>query len=97
MRIYFGKIGLFLKADNNLGKAVQNLTKSYDRKIINESEIDKVKQNILNEIEILNQKYYRCKKIYAYWWVNKISNDWVLTFAKKFCTFNFLLQFDIIK
>jgi len=68
---YFSYLGYTLTLKNNLEKAIVEFLKENDRKVINESNLSGFKKYIVDGIELLNQKFNKCKPRRVSWWEPK--------------------------
>jgi len=60
MRYYLGHCGTFLKPMNKLQAAIQKMFLTYDGVLIRESDINKTKHAITQNVQTLNRLYPRC-------------------------------------
>lgn len=101
MKIYLGHCGQFLQPKNKLEKFLQNyLQQNFDRKVIDETEIEKTKAAILKRIVGMNLDHAKCTPIEAAWWTNTPPfidveiQDWILDGCHSI-TFSFMCSKEL--
>lgn len=72
---YFSYIGNTLSTSNKLQKAFVDYICANNRLVVDETEVETFKQNILDGIAKLNAEHPRCKPIRADWWMPSFKEE----------------------
>lgn len=82
MTYYLGNVYQFLSPKNKLEKAIQDFISTYHREIYAETEIERIKENIIDETYTLNTLHKMCRPVNPSWWTPRIgveeTTDWTL-------------------